>query len=346
MKLANESKRGTKSCSLYRLYCSLIFLLCVRSSYSFGTKTFEGQVTVCNSPSLQLAVLTLNRAHSLQRLLNSLTEATYGCAVVDLLIVVDKGSGTSAIEAVNVAKAQPWIHGSKVVIRRLKRVGLSTSWFELPYTSSHQYMAIFEDDMQVSPYFYEFFRTLHNAGVFSGTRTTGFCLHPNDWELDNEKDCRSRSHSRYLYESPEPCNWGPIWKMADWTEFLDWVSVTKERGVLPYIRNDTALNWNLYLDEGKDVQSSWVWKYNWLRNKVQVRYTFETCSRLFPKEVFFVINHKEPGEHFKIKYDLDNDPNLLIFDYNLVLNSLQSENSWRPAKFAGYKQHMKSLRGK
>ena len=249
-------------------------------------------------------------------------------------------------EVVDVAKTQNWTHGSKAIIRRVKHAGLSASWFELPYTSSHQYLAIFEDDMQVNPFFYEFFSTLHTAGVFSDTTTTGFCLHPNDWELYNEKDCHSQSHSHYLYESPEPCNWGPVWKMADWTKFLDWVSVTKERDKLPYMRNNIALNWNLYLDQGKDVQSSWVWKYNWLFNKVQIRYTFKTCDLLFPQEVFFAINHKEPGEHFKTKFDIQNDPKLLAFDYALVISRLEAEKSLQAAKFVGYGRNMKSLRGR
>ena len=95
MILANQSQRRNISSALCRLYCLLILLLCLllrdRVSSSPESKTRDGQTTACTLPSLQIAVLTLNRPRSLQRLLNSLTEATYGCAVVDLLIVVDKG---------------------------------------------------------------------------------------------------------------------------------------------------------------------------------------------------------------------------------------------------------------
>lgn len=302
---------------------------------------------ICDLPNLQVAVLTINRPQSLHRLLTSLTEVQYHCATVDLLIVVDKSAKTGAnTEGVlELVKTYHWPHGSKTVMRRRKPAGLSTSWFELPYISSHKFLAIFEDDMQVSPFYFDFFSTLHTSGAFSGTGVTGFCLHPNDWELHNKKDCHSQSYSRYLYESPEPCNWGPIWKMEEWAKFLDWVAVTQEHGELPYIRNDTALNWNLYLDQGKDVQSSWVWKYNWLSRKVQIRYTFKTCDPSFPKEIFFAINHKEAGEHFKKKLDIDNDPNLLNFNYTFVVSSVNSKNGLRPVKFAGYRKNMKSLRG-
>ena len=78
MKLANPSQRRKTLRSLYRLCLFLLFLLCLRISSLPESTSRGGQTTICNSPSLQIAVLTLNRARSLQRLLNSLTEATLG----------------------------------------------------------------------------------------------------------------------------------------------------------------------------------------------------------------------------------------------------------------------------
>ena len=335
----------------YKLY-SLIFLVFVAVISKLHKEVVVRATVIdtdCELPSLQVAVITFNRPRSLQRLLTSLTKAQYHCAKVDLLIVIDnpvKATSNNRL-VVDLAQKHHWPHGSKIVIRRIRRAGLSLSWFELPYSTSHKYLAIFEDDMEVNPFYFDFFSILHAAGMLDGTKSpTGFCLHPNDWELYNKKDCHSSSFSRYLYESPEPCNWGPIWKTDEWAQFLEWVALTKEHGELPYIRNDTALNWNLYLDQGKDVQSSWVWKYNWLFNKVQIRYTFKTCDLLFPQEVFFAINHKEPGEHFKTKFDIENDPKLLAFDYALVISRLEAEKSLQAAKFVGYGRNMKSLRGR
>ena len=83
---------------------------------------------ICDLPSLQVAVLTINRPQSLHRLLTSLTKAQYRCATVDLLIVVDKSAKTGANteDVVELARTHHWPHGSKTVMRRRKPAGLST----------------------------------------------------------------------------------------------------------------------------------------------------------------------------------------------------------------------------
>lgn len=301
----------------------------------------------CELVSLQIAVLTMNRGASLLRLLTSLSQASYGCATVDLLIAVDKAQlSKEHTKVLAIATEFRWQFGRKLVLRRVKQAGLSLGWFELPYSTNHDYLAIFEDDMQVNPHFYTFFTYLHAEGVLSGRNITGMCLHPDDWELHVAKNCNSHTHSPYLYESPEPCNWGPIWKTTEWSKYVDWVISLKDNGELPYIREDIALNWNLYLHEGQDVQSSWVWKYNWLYNKVQIRYTFKHCDSKFTDEIFFAINHKEPGAHFKRKRDINNDPKLLVFNCDLVLTQIaKNSHGFKPAPFPGYKRNMKSMHG-
>lgn len=306
----------------------------------------------CDSPSILIAVITFARPLSLQRLLDSLTVVNYQCATADLFISLDTEAGfpDSAVKlarrkVIDISVTHQWPHGSKFVIKRTSHVGLSRSWFELPTASTRDYIAIFEDDMEVSIHFYDFFSMVQASGALFDSNTTGFCLHPNDWELPVPKNCHSNRSSHYLYKSPEPCNWGPVWKMSAWNKFLDWVISMKDKGELPYVTNDIALNWNMYLDQGKDVQSSWVWKYNFLYNKVQVRYTFKTCDEGFSQEIYFTINHKEPGENFKRKLDLNNEAWRLRFDYASVKTVMTRTHAFQPADFPGYSKNLKSLRG-
>ena len=63
-------------------------------------------------------------------------------------------------EVVDVAKTQNWTHGSKAVIRRVKHAGLSASWFELPYTSSHQYLGRARGELAESTHFFMNFSVL------------------------------------------------------------------------------------------------------------------------------------------------------------------------------------------
>lgn len=370
MKATRSQRRGYQLISTrWRVYAPVLFLSSTVITLLCGTNDHKSNTHMndqgsashcaisalnhsCDAPSILLAVMTFERPYSLQRLLKSLTAVNYSCATADLFISIDttrkRGWGPAKLlarrDVVDISETHHWPHGSKFLMRRIKHAGLSQSWFELPSSTSHEYIAIFEDDMEVSMHFFHFFSLMHANSVLSDSGATGFCLHPNDWELPVQKECRDASFSRYLYMSPEPCNWGPVWKTSEWKKFLDWVTAMKDKGELPYVRNDIALNWNLYLDQGKDVQSSWVWKYNFLYNKLQVRYTFITCDPRFTKEVFFAINHKEPGEHFAVKHNVQNEPWRLDFNYSEVTKVMMHKHAFQPARFSGYRKNVKSLR--
>jgi len=293
--------------------------------------------TSAGRPTLLVVVLTYSRDSSLKRLLQSLSLAEYGCAKVDLQIMIDVAKETDSNtlqtqgRCVQVAAAHNWLHGSKTVNRRMHHAGLSRSWFESTYDGNQDYVAIFEDDMEVSKHFYTMFRIFDERGAFSGEDVTAFCLHPNDWDVRVDRPCEST-----LYLSPEPCNWGPIWKREAWQKYLDWVINLKDSGSLPYVPEDVAFEYNSFLSEGKDVQSSWVWRYNFEFGQKQVRYSFTMCEPE-GKEVHLAINHKEPGEHFSSKMNLQNSPDLLVFDVYELLNKISKVGGgFKPFPFLGY----------
>ena len=307
---------------------------------------------------LLIVVLTATRYQSLARLLRSLSSADYGCSTVDLHITIDKVDSVSQEASraselcLNTSVSFQWSHGRKSIFRRLQHAGLSQSWFESPYQSSvrhgagYSYLAILEDDMEVSPHFFTLFTYFQELGAFSDPSITAFCLHPEDWEVRVPPTCHGKRGklSRILYESPEPCNWGPIWKYSEWSTYIDWVFTMKARGELPFVDEDISYNYNKYLSDGKDVQSSWVWRYNFEFGKRQVRYSFNRCLRI--RELFLAINHKEPGEHFKKKLDFQNDHDLLNFKLELAVSSLATETSFEPVPFKSFVKGAKSMRGK
>ena len=288
-------------------------------------------------PSLLIVVLTYTRDSSLERLLKSLSLAAYGCAQVDLQVVIDVDAHHDPVilqaneRCVEVATKHVWKQGCKTVIRRMRHAGLSQSWFESTYSGNQEYVAFFEDDMEVSEHFYSIFRALEGKGSFSGEDVTGFCLHPNDWDVRVDRPCES-----ILYLSPEPCNWGPIWKRRSWQKYLDWVFKMKASGSLPYVPENVSFEYDLFLKEGKDVQSSWVWRFNFEFRQLQVRYSFIQCNA-GSREVHLAINHKEPGEHFLSKMNIKNTPDLLVFDVLKVLKVLsEARYGFSPAEFSSY----------
>ncbi len=312
-----------------------------------------GTAPGCSDPSLRIIVLTATRHQSLSRLLSSISAVEYGCSPVDLQINVDisNPANESSLDAshkcVEIAHEKTWAYGSKQVFRRIRHAGLSQSWFESTYSGDAQYTLILEDDMEVSPHFYKLFSVFHIESSFMATHVTGFCLHPSDWEVEVKRTCDDRAYSRHLYLSPEPCNWGPVWKTNEWAEYIDWVFRMKASGELPYVPDIYSYEFNAYLRSGKDVQSSWVWAYNFETGKRQARYSFTKCSGYFKKEIFLAVNHKEPGEHFKKKSDELSESSFLQFDYQRAFHDLlDSQHSFTPFPFDHYEKGQTSLRVK
>ncbi len=298
----------------------------------------------CADPSMTLVVLTSHRPASLSRLLSSLSSARYGCARVDLLLHVDLVFESRA-DILLLLREMSWSAGKKTILSRVEPAGLSKSWFESTYDSGTEYVVILEDDMEISPQFYRVFKELHKRGVLSGEKTTGFCLHPGDWEVYVPIDCADHSVSRYLYLTPEPCNWGPIWKALDWQSYIDWVVAVRQQKSLPYVPERFSYNFNKYLRAGQDVQSPWVWRYNYENGKRFVRYSLSKCDER-SKEKFLAINHKEIGVHFSQKVDLDTDPALLLQNAHVMISKLASEDHpFVPREFGGYLEYQKSLHG-
>mmetsp|Transcript_12692 Transcript_12692/g.53700 ORF Transcript_12692/g.53700 Transcript_12692/m.53700 type:complete len:416 (-) Transcript_12692:661-1908(-) len=309
--------------------------------------------SACKLPKMLIVVLTANRPDSLLRLLDSLERAHYGCSGVDLQVNVDApkdlhaAAAALSLSCVKVANDYSWSHGRKVVFQRIAHAGLSQSWFEIPWSSAYEYLAIFEDDMQINEHFYDFLTLLHSNGVLHSNEVTAICLHPNDWEVKVQSTCEYRNLSKHFYLSPEPCNWGPIWKYKEWQKYVAWVVKLKLSGEMPYVPEEIAYNFNKYLRDNKDVQSSWVWRYNFDFGKHQLRYSFTKCFQGRSHEIYFAINHKEPGEHFKKKLNLQNDPKLVHFDYSLAVRELSKQfNSFSVRPFPGYEKGAKSMRGR
>ena len=330
----------------------LLGTILIKSTPSLGIR--ETCTEPCTSPSLLIVILTSTRPESLQRLLSSLAAADYGCAQVDLKIYVDAHINTTTstqelkTKTLETVTRFIWDQGAFDVVRRLAHAGLSQSWFESVYHSSKEYIAILDDDMEVSRHFYKMFEIIHTNGALTDSNVTGFCLHPNDWEVAVAKECHAKIHSKYLYLSPEPCNWGPIWKQVEWQKYLDWVFTAriKNPGFKPYVPEDIAYEFNKYLSKSFDVQSSWVWRFNFDFSKQQLRYTFKTCDVNYEREVYLAINHKEVGEHFEKKWDLNNDPSLLEFDITKSKSDLASEEApFVPQRFTAYVKYARSMRG-
>lgn len=133
--------------------------------------------------TLILKLLTFNRLSSLTRCLHSLSNADYLSDRVDLHIYIDHFALTndSKIDQkleesraiLEFVDGYKWKFGNKMVHYRTSNVGLQGQWLEGWWPSSDdEFVFVLEDDLEVSPLFYKFLRTLilnyyYNTSNFS-----------------------------------------------------------------------------------------------------------------------------------------------------------------------------------
>ncbi|KAA8544066.1 hypothetical protein F0562_021757 [Nyssa sinensis] len=105
-----------------------------------------------NRMRISVNIITQNRAHSLTRLLKSLSDAYYVGDEVPISFNMDSKVDEATLRLVN---SFNWPHGPKTFRRRIIQGGLiravSESWYP---TSDDDFGLLLEDDIEVSPYYY------------------------------------------------------------------------------------------------------------------------------------------------------------------------------------------------
>jgi hypothetical protein len=223
---------------------------------------------VCNSPHLLIIVLTFDRWASLQRLLESLRGVDYGCAPVDITINIDASDSLEVLPAVEetykVASNFDWNYGTKSILRRVQRVGLRKQWLESFYSRRGiEYVAVFEDDLELSSQFYTYLSMLHTTerSVLHASNVSALCLYPLG--ARNQVNCTDSETSNVLFLSSHVCSWGPIWKATEWQKLLDFTAQLEAQGKEPFLIEgapDYAM-FNGWMHAGKDLQSPWVARF-------------------------------------------------------------------------------------
>ena len=132
----------------------------------------------CRQRDLLLVVMTMNRAHSLKRLIHSVDTARYmPGSTVDLRVTVDRDySGGVDEETTSFLGSLQWAHGIFEVIVWPKKVGLYGQWVhawpaELYPENLYKAVILLEDDLEVSPDYAQWFIGAHQA--YGGVQGVG-----------------------------------------------------------------------------------------------------------------------------------------------------------------------------
>ena len=90
---------------------------------------------------------------------------------------------------------------------------------------------------------------------------------------------------------------------------------------------------------GKDVQSPWVWRYNWESGRVQLRYTMTCVGGPHARKYHMAVNHREPGNDFVSQEDQEyHDYLTSLLTMVPLVDSTGQSAARRPVEFKGYVQ--------
>lgn len=172
-----------------------------------------------------IIVVTYNRPNSLLRLLASLKVAKYSnIDEITLIISIDK---TESAEVYQIAEDFEWI-GNKIVIKHEVRLGLKKHILSCgDLTSTYGAVIILEDDLFVSPFFYEY---TEKALDFYNNKTeiAGISLF-NYKYLENLDLLFHPYFSGFdTYFIQYASSWGQAWTLKQWDEFKQWYQNNNE----------------------------------------------------------------------------------------------------------------------
>lgn len=233
------------------------------------------------APLPTIVVIGYNRPKSLSRLLGSLIKARYPGGDIRLVISLDNSGNP---EPRKVAEAFDWPHGEKRIIAHPERLGLRQHVLSCgDLTEQYGDVIILEDDLFVSPFFYEYTsRALQayadDAGVagislysVQFNQTANLPFTPID-------DGDSAVHFMQMAAS-----WGQAWSRQHWQGFRQWLAsngtdISHIEGIPADIRG-----W---------PESSWLKLFTAyiISHDLYFVYPFRSLST----------NFGDPGQHFNI----------------------------------------------
>lgn len=166
-----------------------------------------------------LVVIGYDRVPGMMRLLDSLERAYYGEEKVTLIISLDNCGNSVPEEA---ARAFSWSHGEKIVRTFPERQGLRTHILSCgDYLETYDAIAVFEDDLVVSPAFYDFMK---QAVVIyqNHPEIAGISLYSHKINVNRNLPFVPQPDAYDNYFMQFAQSWGQVWMKEQWLAFKAW----------------------------------------------------------------------------------------------------------------------------
>jgi hypothetical protein len=245
-----------------------------------------------------VVVFTYKRLPGLTRLLDSLAAAFYAGHNVSMTIFLDypkKTFGPDDGTREFVANYH-WPHGPLRVHRRVANAGLKRTimeaWF--PSAATNEATAFFEDDIEVSPYWYLWamaaLATYASPTAAVDPRMLGVSLfRPIHDELSGH-GCKV-TNGFQAFALQQPCSWGALYLPGPWRAFRDWYD---------QFAADADADPRVATNEGKRPSSNeWDRHSSWKKYLIKLMHErgWYMIYPNAPGDTVLATNHLMKGEH-------------------------------------------------
>ncbi len=166
-----------------------------------------------------IVISAYNRPHALQRLLNSIAAAHYEDEGITLIISIDH-SESDGVKTI--AGNFEWEHGTKQIISHGEHLGLKRHiLFCGALAKEHGAVIVLEDDLMVSPFFYDYAQQAH-VYYKDDVSIAGISLYNYQVAESCFLPFKAMDDGSEVYFMQVASSWGQLWTQAQWEDFEAW----------------------------------------------------------------------------------------------------------------------------
>ncbi len=224
---------------------------------------------------LAIVIPTYNRPQCLQRLLKGIGDAYYPNQSIPLLISIDPSNNPDVL---NVAQSFQWTYGQKTIITHPTHLGLKKHILYCGnLTEQYDNIILLEDDLMVSPYFYDYALQALNQ-YQRDEQIAGISLYHYQIAENGYYPFMPIDDGSDVYFLQIASSWGQAWTKNQWNGFTDWLAMNPSA-------DWQAAQYPVYLKEWSEHS----WKKHFIRFLIETGKYF-----VFPR-LSLTTNTGEPG---------------------------------------------------
>ena len=199
---------------------------------------------------MAIVIVAFNREKSLDRLLKSISSASYIATDIPLIISIDKSENDRVYK---LAEEFQWNFGEKKIIQQENNLGLREHILKCgDLTSKYENIILLEDDLFVAPNFFDF--AIQASDFYKNdSNIAGISLYKHHWQVESLREFTPLKTQFDNFFMTYASSWGQVWSKNKWSEFKSWYLQNNANELLftedntpKYLQNWPSTSWLKY----------------------------------------------------------------------------------------------------